>query len=1153
MQFGTKHEKSSALIHAAARVKIPERRRTPHDRFRLNTVMFNLNTHAVLPVSFPATRCSGRPQAPGLATLLAGLLWLPLGGGRALASPSSRWLAQSPSAPASSISEVNEPLRQAEAFEAKGAYAEAARLWQQILAIREKELGPAHPDTATSLNKLAGLYSDLGRYAEAEPLYRRTLAIREKTLGADHRSTATTLNDLAELFRVQGRYGDAEPLYKRSLAVREKTLGLAHPATAASFNNLAVLYKSQGRYGEAELFHKRSLAIREKALGPDHPDVANSLNNLAVLYESQGRYGEAEPVYKRSLAIREKTQGPEHPDTATSLNNLAGLYQSQGRYAEAEPLYKRTIATFEKVLGPEHPSTATSLTNLAAHLSDQGRYGEAEPFYQRSLGIKQKALGPEHPSTATSLNNLAVFFESQGRYGEAEPLYKRTIAIFEKLLGPEHPSTATSLTNLAGLYRSLGRFGEAEILYKRSLGIKEKALGAVHPDTAISLNNLAELYQSQGRYAEAEFLTRRSLAIDEKALGPEHPSTAISLTNLAALFSDQGRYGEAEPVYKRSLAIREKALNPEHPDTANSLHHLAVLYYDKLGRYGEAEPLFRRSLAIREKALGPEHPDTANSLINLGLVYLGERNGTAAEPLLQRLNQIQASWLRRELPLQPRDQRSALINQQEVAPAAAFALLDQRPTAAPLALETRLNRQGLLAEIERRQALLKGSSPDTRRLAEQVAGIDRLLASVSLPQAQREPLRQRRQQLEAQLYRLLPSLKIDPVSNAQVAAALKAVAPQGLLLEFQRYRPLGKGPKGQGGWGSPRYVALLLRPDGTVGSIPLGAAEPIDAAIAEAVAASADPNRQQVAPDRLEAVSQLLLKPLQPELAGVRDLFVSPDGELNRLPFAALPMAAAKGPTLGESVQLRLLTTGRELVRLQQPAKTGNASTMIMNPDFGPPDPSVKNPWQPLESTAREARELAPLLKPHAVISGRQATTAVVLQLNSPRILHIATHGFFLADEPDKGQGKQGFEALQRSGLVFAGANQRTPNPADDGYLTAAEATAINLDGTELVTLSACETALGGVQSGEGVYGLQRALAVAGARSTLLSLWKVEDGRTATFLARYYEKLRAGQGRAEALRKTQIEYRKSEDTNLNDVRVWGAFQLSGDWRPIRGW
>ncbi len=1083
---------------------------------------------------------SGSPpvQVVGLAWLCA-LIWLPVSG-RAIgdspgalysvppeASGTGTLLAQGKPAKPPTDAQLQELVRQAEALRAKGAYGEAAELWEQIQVIVEKVLGPEHPHTATSLNNLAGLYRNQGRYVEAEPLYKRALAIREKALGPEHPDTATTLT------------------------------------------NLAVLYDNQGRYGEVEPLYKRSLEIREKALGPEHPDTATTLNNLAVLYDNQGRYGEAEPLYKRALAIRENALGPEHPDTATTLTNLAVLYDNQGRYGEAEPLYKRALAIREKALGPEHPDTATTLNNLAVLYRNQGRYGEAEPLYKPALAIREKVVGAEHPSTATSLNNLAGFYESQGRYSEAEPLYKRALAIRERVLGPEHPLTATTLNNLAGLHRSQGRYGDAEPLYKRSLAISERALGPEHPDTATTLNNLAELYRSQGRYGDAEPLCKRSLAIRERVLGAEHPDTAASLNNLARLYDNQGRYGEAEPVYKSALVIREKVLGPEHPDTATSLNNLAGLYLNK-GRDGDAEPAYKRSLAIREKVLGLEHPDTADSLNNLVLFYLQQATSSAAAPLLQRLNRTQANWLVRELPLQPRELRSSLLDVQPDAPATTFALFHENPTAASLALETRLNRQGLLAEIERVQAQLKGSNPETRQLAEQVAGIDRLLASVSLPLAQREPLRQQRQQLESKLYRLLPALKIDPVTTTQVAAALKASAPQGLLVEFQKYRPWGKGAKGKGEWGAERYVALLLRPDGSIRSIPLGVAEPIDAAISDAVAASASSDRQAEAPQRLAAVSQLLLKPLQAELNGVRELFVSPDGELNRLPFAALPVAATDGPTLGESLQLRLLTTGRELVRLQQPGKAGNATTLISNPDFGTPSRSAKSPqappaalqdlgpWPPLPGTATEADGLNPMLRPQAAISGRAATAALVAQQKGPRILHIATHGFFLPpQEPMVGSKNAvlslSFEPLQRSGLVFAGANQLADNPATDAYLTAAEATAMDLQGTELVTLSACDTGRGGVRSGEGVYGLQRALAVAGARSTLLSLWKVDDDLTALFMEEFYKRLKAGEGRADALRNTQTWFRSNGSSTLRDVRVWGAFQLSGDWRPMTGW
>jgi CHAT domain-containing protein len=493
------------------------------------------------------------------------------------------------------------------------------------------------------------------------------------------------------------------------------------------------------------------------------------------------------------------------------------------------------------------------------------------------------------------------------------------------------------------------------------------------------------------------------------------------------------------------------------------------------------------------------------------------------------------------------------------------------------------------------------------------------LANTTLKPEQQAPLLARMEQLEQELYRQLPQIQPRLVEAAQIARLL---SPGSALVEFQRYRSHDASTNQ---YGPPRYLALLLRPDGTIRAIGLGEAAPIDVAVAKAVAASADPKRQAEAPERLAVVSKLVLAPLQRELTGVRELFISPDGELNRLPFAALPVAGPKvggiadGPitadskTLGDSVALRLLTTGRDLLRLQQPARAGAAPVLIANPDFnaasrsatggasasvagastaaGPSvlrggqqrSPGVRGltTWQPLGGTEQEARQLAPLLGGGAVISGPAATAAVVLAQRAPRILHIATHGFFLADQAAAGanagggpaaMGARGLPAasggagdgsaattttredpLQRSGLVFAGANRPDANPSDDGYLTAAEATAMDLEGTELVTLSACETGLGGLRSGEGVNGLQRSLAVAGARSTLLSLWKVDDGLTATFMERYYNKLKAGQGRADALRDTQAEFREHKNSIYNDIRVWGAFQLSGDWRALPKW
>ncbi len=374
----------------------------------------------------------------------------------------------------------------------RARYAEAESLYQQALSIKEQQLGANHPDTATSLNNLAGLYYRQGKYTQAEPLYQRAIAIDEQQLGANHPDTAASLNGLAELYRVQGRNLEAEPLLVRALTIREQQLA-DHPDTAQSLNNLALLYKAQGKYTQAEPLFVRALSIKERQLGADHPSTANSLNSLAALYHDQGKYAQAEPLFVRACDIRERQLGADHPDTANSLNNLAMLYEDQEKYAEAESLYHRTLEICERVLGADHPYTATSLNNLAGLYYQQGKYTQAEPLYQRAIAIDEQQLGANHPDTAGSLSNLAALYYVQGKYTQAEPLFVRALAIREQQLGSDHPSTANSLNNLAKLYQTQRKYAKAEPLYRRAFEICERVLGAGHPYTQVARENYATL------------------------------------------------------------------------------------------------------------------------------------------------------------------------------------------------------------------------------------------------------------------------------------------------------------------------------------------------------------------------------------------------------------------------------------------------------------------------------------------------------------------------------------------------------------------------------------------------------------------------------------------------------------------------------------
>jgi tetratricopeptide (TPR) repeat protein len=220
-----------------------------------------------------------------------------------------------------------------------GKYDESLLSAAHALEIREKILGPDHPDVAAALDGMGLIYRYKGDYAKAEPLYKRALAIREKALGPEHPETARSLNNLANICQDKGDYADASPLFKRALEIREKTLGANHPDTALSLNDLAGLYLSQGKYAEAEPLFKRALEIRERALGKDHSDVAVSLNGLAGLYKLLGRYAEAEPLYRRALDICEKTLGADHSDDASLINIQAFRYQLMDRRSESVPLF----------------------------------------------------------------------------------------------------------------------------------------------------------------------------------------------------------------------------------------------------------------------------------------------------------------------------------------------------------------------------------------------------------------------------------------------------------------------------------------------------------------------------------------------------------------------------------------------------------------------------------------------------------------------------------------------------------------------------------------------------------------------------------------------------------------------------------------------
>jgi len=960
----------------------------------------------------------------------------------------------------------------------------------------------------------------------------------------------------------QGKYAEATSVAQEALRVAEATFGPEHPGLARSLNNLAALYKEQGKYAEAEPLHQRALRMWEKALGPEHPDVALSLSNLAVLYYSQGRYAEAEPLFQRALRIREKALGPEHPDVAASLNNLAELYDDQGKYAEAEPLFQRALRIWEKALGPEHPHVATSLNNLASLYYKQGKYAEAEPLLQRALRIREKALGPEHPDVAISLNNLAELYRTQGKYAEAEPLYQRALRIWEKALGPEHPNVASSLSNLAILYYAQGKYAEAEPLFQRALRIWEKALGPEHPTVAGSLNNLAELYRSQGKYAEAEPLYQRALRIWEKALGPEHPAAAYALNNLALLYVDQGKYAEAEPLFQRALRTWEKALGPAHPEVATALNNLAALYYAQ-AQPEKAEPLFQRGLEnlfsqferyfpyMSEKdrlafldTVSSDFPAYASFCFSYGV-----RNPVLAGRLYDAL-----LWRKGLVASGMAALRSQILSSGD---RQALALLDQLNAKRTL-LANFLNQQ------PKDRAEWKKTSEQWSREADE---IDRELARTTSAWAEQKRL-----------------------ARATWRDVQKALAKDEAAVEIVRF-PFHDGKR----WtGKTYYAALVITSETTTAPalLALGEAEKLEGEPLEEYrwrVVTRDKSDDKSVGRTGAALYNVFWKPLETALAGKKRVYLSPDGALNQVSLGVVP--AENGRLLMEDRDLRLVSSTKDILRQRQGPAAGSA-VLIGNPNFNLSEAQQRagaralrpakesevllaaslgsrrsgeqrgRALEPLPGTKAELQSIQALLGKKGwrveVYDGDNALEERVKNVSRPRVLHLATHGFFFRNQEfaprplgtDRPSGRE--DPMLRAGLYFAGANRALTGGGvtadlEDGVLTAFEATALNLHGTELVVLSACGTGLGRAESGEGVFGLRRALEMAGAEAVLMSLWSVPDQETQELMGLFYEKWLAGKEKHAALREAQLEMRqKVKERYGEDLPFyWGAFVLVG--------
>ncbi len=955
------------------------------------------------------------------------------------------------------------------------------------------------------------------------------------------------------------------------------------------------LFKNQ-KYTEATPLQERVILIRRKWLAPKNSQLASSFKMLAFLYHVQGRYVEAESLFKKAIEIyRIKSK----KSLAHQLANFADHYRQRGLYKKATLLYLEAINIYRKSLPDSSIKLAEQINKLGLLYHLQGKYIESMTLHKEALDIYQSSLPSDHLSIALTLGYLGELNSKKGTYPEAESYLKKALLIEQKKSPKYHPSIGITLNNLAGVYRKQGRFTLSKEKYIDSLGILRKSLPHDHPDIAATLNNLAELSLSQRKYSSAKKHLSESVTI-LKNYSKYHPSSSWELigtvlNNLALANIYLGHYGEAKPLLNQALKIDRVRYPGNHPQIAVTLSNLgSVNKY--LRHYSEALTHYEDALSIRRQSLPSDHLSIAIGLNLIAALHWSQNRSDLVLKFLSEGLIIEEKNLVRNLSFgseqQKRSYSNLFLGSTDLGISSHLQLNSTNPQAAKLALSTILRRKGRILDVlgQSFQQLRSNSAPQIRAKLAQLQAIYKQLSALftdgSGPKRSKfletyQALTDEAQKLTTELSNASSELA-EVFQTIDISSVQAAIPRNAVLIEFIIYHPFYPKARPVEQFGPPHYAAYTLTSKGALRWVDLGPAKELDPLIRAFRRAVRDPSLTDSEVKRpAQALDTRLMKPVRQLVGNAQHLLIAPDGPLNLIPFEAL--IDEQDRFLLETHQITYLTSGRDLLRLQNPTPSAKAPLLLAAPNYDRPGISTivaqsRSPNNrasdlanlkvaPLPGTLTEGKAIAQTFPNLKLITGAQATEAIIKQTSNPSILHIATHGFFLKDKPIPIQNQPLALAttnqpltvrienpLLRSGLAMAGFNLRQSGQ-DDGVLTALEVSGLDLRATQMVVMSACDTGVGEVSNGEGVYGLRRAFTLAGAKSQLMSLWKVGDQSTKDLMVAFYERLKQGQGRGQALREAQLSMLKGaiKNTSGSSYRhpyYWAAFIRAGDWRPL---
>ena len=835
-------------------------------------------------------------------------------------------------------------------------------------------------------------------------------------------------------------------------------------------------------------------------------------------------------------------------ETATLNLQMGQSAYAMGRYVFAEKRLKAAQFFFERSSQTTQLGYMKTIASEGLLFTTTGRFLQAEKFTARALELRNTNLGKTNMAVAASLNNFAVLHYNLGKYNESEKEFVAALSVIEANKLQEAMPYAIVLNNQAMLFQSMGRYDAAVKLLQEALQIAGKVEVSKARNHLKFFSNLALLFQQMEKYTEAEKIYQGL----ESRLERGKPEFANMLNNVAILAMLMKREDSLEDMLKRSAEIYKTSFTENSPAYAKVISDLGN-YYRYKERYEEAAPLLQKVLQIREQALGTLHPLYVQSLEDMAILYWKKKEITKAYPLYHEAMEKTLDFINKYFKpmseaektkywdmLSPRFQRfyNFAVEASSVNKDIILDLFEYRAATKGLLLSsTRKISEAILSGgneqlirdyndwIDHKEQLTSFYAYSKEELEEQSVSLDSLEANVN----QMEKRLSENSNEFADLY-FTGKTKVAEIQNE-----LKA---DEALIEIIRLRNFD-----QVFTDGCRYLGLVITKANPLPKIIL-------------LENGNDLENKYSKTYRLSIKNKLndeqsylqYWAPFETEVKGIKKIFVSLDGVYNQLNLYTLKKSGAD--YLINQCDIILIGNPRDLVFKNKKVNStaGKSATLIGFPDYG------KGMIVQLPGTKVEVEGINKVLKlsGYQVAEFLQATaTETNLKLaKEVSILHIATHGYFLKDV-EKTSWPIGVHAdnakdnvLLRSGLMLTGASETEKlktglDSSNNGIITSYEAMNLDLNGTNLVVLSACETGLGEIKAGEGVYGLQRAFLVAGAEAIVMSLWKVDDAATQLLMNNFYAQMMKVGDKQKAFKQAQQQLM----TKFKEPFYWGAFVM----------